>query len=227
MLSPSWSRWFWHLLGYWFFVLFFLFFYSYRWFGRHRIPKKGPVLIIANHESFWDPPLVGCAVGRRTTFMARKTLFDHKLMGGMIRRVGAFPVDQEGTGLDGMRTAVQKFKEGEVVVIFPEGTRTDDGTLHSFMPGIALLIRRAKVPVVPVGLAGVYDAWPIHAKKPRFAPLWRGARKESLAAVVGTLIPAETLLAMEPGRMVEYLQNAVAQVREEAYRRKRLPCIPR
>jgi 1-acyl-sn-glycerol-3-phosphate acyltransferase len=226
MLPPNWKRWLWYTTGYWFFALLYFFGYSYRFFGQHRAPQTGPLLIIANHESYWDPPMVGIAVKRRVAFMARKTLYNTKALAKFMENVGTFGVDQEGTGLEGIRTALKKLQEGEAVVVFPEGTRTPDGTLQPFMQGIALLVRKSKVPVLPVGLAGAYDAWPIHGKKPKWAPLWGPPRPQAMAVVVGQPIPAETLLPLEPRRMVEYLRERVAEVREEAYRRKRLPTKP-
>jgi 1-acyl-sn-glycerol-3-phosphate acyltransferase len=226
MRPTAWSIRFWYGVGYGFFSLFLLFFYSFRFFGQHRVPAAGPILIVANHESFWDPPLVGVAVRRRVAFMARKTLFNSKLLAWFMTRVGAFAVDQEGTGLEGIRTALRRLEEGDPVVIFPEGSRTRDGRLKPFMPGVALLVRKARVPVLPVGLAGAYDAWPIHARKPRFAPLWGPPRRGAIAAVVGQPIPAEALLAMEPRRMAEYLRERVGDLRAEAYRRKRLATEP-
>jgi 1-acyl-sn-glycerol-3-phosphate acyltransferase len=214
---------FWYRLGYSFFHLFLLFFYSLRYFHRQRVPASGPLLIVANHESFWDPPIVGCAIGRQVTYMARKTLFDHKLLAWLMHRVGAFPVDQKGTGLEGLRTALHKLSEGKGVIIFPEGSRTRDGKMHDFMPGIALLIRRSGAAVLPVGLAGAYDGWPIHSKKPKFAPLWAGARKQAIACVIGQVVPPETLATMDTKPMLHYIQERVAEVRAEAYRRKRLP----
>ena len=221
MNPGSLSRRIWHQLGYWFFGLIFIFGNSFRTFGKHRVPKKGPFLVIANHESFWDPPVAGIALGRRVTYMARKTLFDNKIGSYLMRMQGAFPVDQDGTGLDGIKTALHMMELGEGVLVFPEGTRTPDGEMKEFMAGIVLLIRRAKVPVLPMGLAGVYHAWPIHAKKPNWSPLWMPANGASICACIGELIPAEKLLTMKPPEMLAYLREEVGKMRAEAYARKR------
>jgi 1-acyl-sn-glycerol-3-phosphate acyltransferase len=212
---------FWHRLGFWAFGLLFTFGNSFRVFGRCRVPKTGPFLIIANHESFWDPPIVGITLGRRVTYMARKTLFINKIGSYLIRMQGAFPVDQDGTGMDGIRTALQMFEKGEGVIVFPEGTRTPDGTMKEFMAGIVLLIRRAKVPVLPVGVAGAYDAWPIHAGRPKWSPLLLPANKATICCCIGEMIPTEKLLAMKPADMLAFLTDEVAKVRAEAYARKR------
>lgn len=211
----------WHQLGFWFFGLLYLFGNSFRTFGKSRVPRSGPLLIIANHESFWDPPIVGITLGRRVTYMARKTLFENKIGSYLMRMQGAFPVDQDGTGLDGIRTAMQLLEKGEGVIVFPEGTRTPDGTMKEFMAGIVLLIRRAKVPVLPVGIAGAYDAWPIHAKRPKWSPLLMPATPATFCGYIGEVIPAEKLLAMKPPQMLAYLYDEVAKVRAEAYKHKR------
>jgi len=221
MNPNSLSRRIWHRLGLWFFGLLFVFGNSFRTFGKHRVPKTGPFLIIANHESYWDPPIVGIAVDRRVTYMARKTLFIGKIGGYLIRMQGAFPVDQEGTGLDGVKTALQLLNMGEGVIVFPEGTRTPDGTMKEFMAGIVLLIRRAKGPVLPVGVAGAYDAWPCHESKPRWSPLLMPATKASVCCYIGEVIPADKLLGMKPPEMLKVLYDEVDKVRTEAYARKR------
>ena len=211
----------WHRVGLWFFGLLFVFGNSFRTFGKSRVPKTGPFLIIANHESAWDPPLVGITLDRRVTYMARKTLFENKLGSYLMRMQGAFPVDQDGTGLDGIKTALKMFELGEGVIVFPEGTRTPDGEMKEFMAGIALLIRRARVPVLPVGVAGAYDAWAIHQKRPSWSPLLLPPTKASIACYIGEVIPAEKVLSMKPAEMIKYLYDEVAKVRAEAYARKR------
>jgi 1-acyl-sn-glycerol-3-phosphate acyltransferase len=223
---PRRKLWLLYWFGYWVFALIYLFGYSYRAFGRRRWPMTGPLLIIANHESFWDPPIVGVAVGRRVAYMARKTLWNNRAMAWFMNTVGTFPVDQEGIGLDGIKMALKKLQQGEAVVVFPEGTRTEDGKLGPFMQGIALLVRKSKATVLPVGLGGAYEAWPIHATKPKWAPIWGPPHPASIAAVVGQPIASETLVAMEPKAMLAYLRDRVAELRVEAYRRKRLPTPP-
>src|SRR5688572_518755 len=129
MLPPSWRQWLWYNAGYWVFALLYFFGYSYRFFGQHRVPRTGPVLIIANHESFWDPPMVGVAMPRRVAFMARKTLYNSNALAKFMENVGTIAVDQEGTGLEGIRIAIKKLQEGKAVVLFPEGSRTPDGSM--------------------------------------------------------------------------------------------------
>ncbi|HMP16181.1 MAG TPA: lysophospholipid acyltransferase family protein, partial [Gemmatales bacterium] len=160
MKKLSWSRRLWQQFGFWTFGLLFFFGNSFRRYGMHHAPQTGPLLIISNHESMWDPPMVGITVRRPISYMARKTLWENKYLGGFITRQGAFPVDLEGIGLDGIRETLKRLEDGEGVLVFPEGTRTRDGQQQPFLKGIVLLIRKARVPVLPVGIAGVFDAWP-------------------------------------------------------------------
>jgi 1-acyl-sn-glycerol-3-phosphate acyltransferase len=90
-----------------------------------------------------------------------------------------------------------------------------------FLKGIVLLIRRAKVPVLPVGIAGNFHAWPPETKWPRWSPLWSRANRAAMCGYVGDLIPAETLLAMKPDAMLAYLEQAVLTARDEARRHQR------
>lgn len=221
MKKLSWSRRFWQQFGFWTFGFIFYFGNSFRRYGMQHAPQTGPVLIISNHESMWDPPMVGITVRRPISYMARKTLWDNKWLGGFITRQGAFPVDLESIGLDGIRETIKRLEDGEGVLVFPEGTRTRDGNMLPFLKGIVLLVRKAKVPVLPVGLAGVFEAWPPSCRFPRFSPIWSRANKATMCSYVGELIPPEKLLGMKPDEMIRYLEDAVSAARAEAYRRKR------
>jgi 1-acyl-sn-glycerol-3-phosphate acyltransferase len=221
MPLADWTGWAFYKIGRLLFSIFLILFCSFRWFGSARVPRSGPLLIIANHESFWDPPLVGVALGRRVTYMARKTLFRNPILSYFMRQVGTFTVDQEGTGMDGIRMAIKQLEAGKGVVIFPEGSRTKDGQLQPFMPGVALIIRKAKATVLPVGIGGSFHAWRIGTTWPKLAPLWLPPRRAAIGLVIGRPIPAEELLNMEPREMVVYLHDVVARLRDQAYRMKR------
>src|SRR5262245_7087558 len=146
--------------------------FSLRIKGTMNVPKSGPVLFIANHQSFLDPTLVGLAARRHLAYVARKTLFDNAAFAWLIRMLNAVPIDQEGVGIEGLRTTVQLLQAGQAVVVFPEGNRTEDGKLQPLQPGISLLIKRTHAPVVPVGLAGAFHAWPRWRPPPIPSPLF-------------------------------------------------------
>jgi 1-acyl-sn-glycerol-3-phosphate acyltransferase len=160
--------------------------FSLRSEGRNNIPSSGPVLVVANHQSFFDPILVGLATRRHLRAVARKTLYRHWPMALLIRTLRAIPIDHEGVGKEGLKAVLDELERGGGVLIFPEGTRTPDGRMHPLRPGIYLLLRRAKVPIVPVGIAGAYAAWPTWRPYPLPAPLFLPAGNRSIAVSVGS-----------------------------------------
>lgn len=150
-----------------------------------RLPKTGPMLVIANHQSFLDPPIVGFAFRRPLVYLARKSLFRKPLFAAVIRGLNAVPIDQEGIGKDGLKAILEQLALGKAVLVFPEGTRTPDGALHSLRPGIHLLIKRTQAPIVPVGIAGAYEAWPSWRKYPIPSPLFLPPTKRTIGLAVG------------------------------------------
>jgi 1-acyl-sn-glycerol-3-phosphate acyltransferase len=159
--------------------------FSYRFQGTRHVPKTGPVLVLANHQSFLDPIIVGMAIRRHLTYLARKTLFDNPLLARAMRSLNAVAIDQEGVGKEGLKTVIDQLQQGKAVLVFPEGSRTPDGAMHPLRPGVHLLIRRTQAPVLPVGIAGAYDAWPLWRNYPIPAPLFLPAGKGTIAVAVG------------------------------------------
>lgn len=135
-------------------------FYGVRRTGLDNLPARGAVLLTSNHQSHFDPPLIGACCPRRVNFLARATLFAFKPFGWFIASLGAFPIEREGVGIGGIKTTLRWLKQGEVVLMFPEGTRSHDGRIASFRPGFAALVYRSDVTIVPVGVAGAFEAWP-------------------------------------------------------------------
>ncbi|MFO0888162.1 MAG: lysophospholipid acyltransferase family protein [Isosphaeraceae bacterium] len=138
--------------------------------GQKDFPRHGGVLLVANHASFLDVFLLGISVRRPLNYVARSTLFVPGL-GLLMRSIGAFPIQREGMGASGMKETLRRLRRGGIVTLFPEGTRTRDGDLAPLKSGIAVLVSRAGVPVVPAGLAGTFEAWPRHRLLPRPHPL--------------------------------------------------------
>jgi len=138
-----------------------------RYSGAKNVPRSGGVLVVSNHQSHLDPPLVGAGCPRQMTFLARVTLFRFSPFGWLIHSLGAIPINREGSALSGIRATLQALQRGEVVLVFPEGTRSRDGDLGTFKPGLTLVARRAKVPILPVAVEGAYHAWPRSESTPR------------------------------------------------------------
>jgi 1-acyl-sn-glycerol-3-phosphate acyltransferase len=143
-------------------IIFFLVFYRYRVHGRENVPARGAALIASNHQSFFDPVLVGLLLSRQISIMARESLFRVPGFAALIRSFNAFPVKRSAFNREAIRRSVEVLEEGRLLLLFPEGRRTRDGSLGAPKPGIALLARKAKVPVVPAVIHGAYKAWPPH-----------------------------------------------------------------
>ena len=134
--------------------------FRYHAFGRENIIEDGPAIMAANHQSYLDPPLVGITCREELYFLARKTLFEKKLLGPLISRVNALPVDLSRGDLTAVRTIINLLKDGHRTVIFPEGTRSLDGNIQPARPGIGMIIAKTLVPVVPMRIFGSFQAWP-------------------------------------------------------------------
>lgn len=158
---------------------------SLRTNGRQNVPKTGPVLLLANHASYLDPPLVGVSVPRRISYMAKKSLFTNKYFGGLITSLDAIPIDYKGFSREGLLATVNVLERGKTVIMFPEGERTHDGQIQDLKPGLLLLLRKVQCPIVPVGIAGTFETWNRHMKRPRFCPLFQTPNNRCLAISIG------------------------------------------
>ncbi|OGW62883.1 MAG: hypothetical protein A2V83_08325 [Nitrospirae bacterium RBG_16_64_22] len=128
--------------------------------GRENIPDAGGAIIAANHASYLDPPLVGVSMGRQLRYMAAEELFRVPVFGPLIRSVGSFPVKRGEDDRSALREAVRQLKQGHLLLVFPEGTRSFDGELGEGKAGIGFIALHAGVPVVPAFVQGAHDALP-------------------------------------------------------------------
>ena len=196
--------------------------FSLRYRQNKNVPKTGPLLLIANHQSFLDPPIVAQAFERQLVYLARSTLFRNPFFRVLIKGLNAVPIDQDGIGKDGLKLILAQLEMGSAVLVFPEGTRTPDGKMHPLRPGIHLLIKRTRALIVPVGLAGVYDAWPSWRKYPLPAPLFLPPTSSTLGLAVGDPLDPRRFADMPRDAAMAALGEEIAkvQVQAEALRRK-------
>ena len=144
-------------------------FYRLKFRGAHHVPSSGGAIIAANHSSYLDPVVIGLAAAhRRLSFMAKEELFRIPLFRRLIKWGNAKPIKRGGAN----RHALEHFEDmvrnsGNVLVLFPEGTRSPDGSLGSGRRGIGHLCLSARVPVIPALITGSYEAWPKHRTLPR------------------------------------------------------------
>ena len=134
--------------------------FQYRAYGQENIIEEGPAIMAANHQSYLDPPLVGITCRKELYFLARKTLFEKKVLGPLISRVNALPVDLSRGDLAAFRAVMTLLKEGHRTVIFPEGTRSLNGEIQPARAGIGMIIAKTLAPVVPIRIFGSFEAWP-------------------------------------------------------------------
>lgn len=122
--------------------------------GAACVPSRGGLIVVANHTSYWDPVIVGCALHRQVFFMAKEELFRIPFLNLIIRWLGAFPVRRGLADRKAYRTALLLLRRGQVVGIFPEGKRSHTGRLLPPQSGAAVLALRTGVPVLPVCIEG-------------------------------------------------------------------------
>ncbi len=213
---------YWHESLYLFYHMAFTLGFSLRVQGQRNMLNDGPALLVANHQSFLDPLIIGVAARRPLVYLARKTLFDNPLFGAMIRSLNAVPIDQEGVGKDGIRTVLQQLELGKAVVVFPEGERTPTGAMLPLKPGIQLLIKRTKAPILPVGIAGAYEAWPRWRPYPIPAPLCLPARPGTISVSLGKPLDPHRFAEAPRAEALQELFDKIhaEQVQAEKLRRR-------
>ena len=138
--------------------------------GAHNVPSTGPFILACNHASFYDPPAFGANLPRELHYFARKTLFKGTL-GKIITDLNSIPVDRDGNSdISAFKSVFSTLKTDGGLLLFPEGTRTQNGQLQPAKKGIGLIACRAQVPVVPARIFGSYDVWGRQKKIPDFRP---------------------------------------------------------
>lgn len=182
--------------------------YRLRCTGRAHVPRRGPIVYVANHQSNYDPPIVGSLVGDRPLVcLARVGLFRSKLLAWIILQIGAIPIDRERADAAAMRAAIAELQAGGCILVFPEGARTLDGALGPFKPGMLALLKRADAAVVPIAIEGAYDVWPRGRKRPKL----RGRIRVKAAAA----IPSDELLRDPPDVAMDRLRRQIETMRLE------------
>ncbi|MDR1134167.1 MAG: 1-acyl-sn-glycerol-3-phosphate acyltransferase [Synergistaceae bacterium] len=137
--------------------------------GMSNVPDEGPMIVASNHASFVDPPLIGGVIPIRLRYLAKESLFRVPLLNFFIRVLGAVPVRRGDSQRAGavMKLLLALLKEGESVLLFPEGSRTADGRLKPLEAGVAYLSVKTGVPVLPVYVKGSFEVWPRGRALPR------------------------------------------------------------
>jgi 1-acyl-sn-glycerol-3-phosphate acyltransferase len=139
--------------------------------GAEHVPKQGPLVVVANHASDFDPPILSNCVRRPVSYMAKEELFDVPVLAPAIRLYGAYPVKRGSADRSAIREALKQLEQGWAVGVFLQGTRTVDGRIAAPKLGAALIAAKAQAPLLPVSLWGTHRILPKGSKVPRSRPL--------------------------------------------------------
>jgi len=151
-------------------VPFFLIYFRMQRIGTEHLPRRGPLLLASNHRSFLDPFVIGTLVRRPVYYMAKRELFQNRLVAWLLNGLGAFPVDRGAGDAQAMETARAILARGDCVVLFPEGTRVRPGPLGAPRKGVGRLALQSGAPVVPIAVIGTEDVrrgWRIRPRRVR------------------------------------------------------------
>lgn len=146
--------------------------------GLEHIPREGPIIFATTHESFLDPIVMGAYVPRQLRYMARRSLFVKTDAAGKEKRnrfvmwwmrevFTVIEIDRDSGGREGLRKGLEALEQGDALLLFPEGTRSLDGSVKEFAAGVGLMALRSGSPVIPVLLKGTAGVWPKGRKLPK------------------------------------------------------------
>lgn len=179
--------------------------------GHQHVPATGGVLVCSNHQSYLDPILVGIGFARHCNYLARETLFRFSPFGWLIAFLDAIPLDRDGGGLRGLKETLKRLKRGEMVLIFPEGTRSPDGNIAKLKPGFLVLARRSGSALLPVAVDGAFEAWPRRALLPRPCVV---------RVCIGEPISFESAKTMTDEQLLAELETRIRACHAEARRQR-------
>lgn len=175
--------------------------------GQERIPSDGPVILAPNHGSQIDPIVMAAAVPRRCTFMAAAELLTMPVLGPLIRPFRVVPVRRGRFDRGAIEECLARLDRGEALVIFPEGKISTDGRLQPARDGLAFVAARAHVPIIPVGITGTYEVWPLGTRMPRHGRI--------TVRVGEPIVPTEALVRREQSALTARVMAAIARLAED------------
>ncbi|MDF1545627.1 MAG: lysophospholipid acyltransferase family protein [bacterium] len=176
--------------------------------GRKHIPRKGGFILACNHISFYDPPLLGCAVYRSVSFMAKEELFRNPIFGWIMRWSHSLPVRRGAIDRAALKNSIRVLKEGGGLMLFPEGTRSKTKDFLPPKAGVGMIALQAGCPIIPVHISGSNDL--------KGCLKW----KKRTRITIGEPISPEWLSQLEPGKesymaVAEKVMGRIAALRAE------------
>ncbi len=175
--------------------------------GRQNVPPVGGALLVTNHQSFLDPWLIGVPLWRQIHYMARESLFRGGFWQWMLESTNAFPIRRGRADSAAIREALGRLERGFLVNVFPEATRSADGTIGPIASGVAIIVRRSRVPVVPVVIDGAFEAWPRGQTFPHFF--------RPIKLIYGKPIAHETLAQLSADEVSVLIREAMIKLQED------------
>lgn len=178
-----------------------------------RVPRAGGALLVSNHQSFFDPVLVAVALPREVSFMARDSLFNLGWLSHLFVSLNAFPVRRGAADVGAIKESLKRLRQGAVLTVFPEGTRTRDGSIGPMHAGVVLLARRSAVPMVPTLILGAYECWPRTRRFPLPGPI--------LVAYGEPLTP-EQYAGLDDETCIRIVRDRILELRDRYHRHPHL-----
>jgi 1-acyl-sn-glycerol-3-phosphate acyltransferase len=191
--------------------------FGYRFKRLQPLPENGPVLVLANHQSYLDILLISLASNRRLHFVARVGLARSRPLAWLMRIFQTVLIDNEGIGKAGLLAVERMLEQGCALLIFPEGERTWDGKMQELKPGVTLLIRRVpNLTVVPTAMAGAFEAWPRFRRLPRPTPPFLFRKRERIWVCVGKGVSGAQLAEIPKREMLGKLHTEISECLKQA-----------
>ena len=181
--------------------------FDLRVYDRELIPGAGPALILSTHQSHFDPVLLGVTFNERLNYLARRSLFKNRLFGTAISLLDAIELDRDRSGLAGLKETMKRLKQGEKVLIFPEGTRSSDGEIAPLKPGFLSVAKRSKALMIPVAITGAFEALPKGGRIPVRHPF---------RVAVGAPIQADEFLELPDDEILKLVAQRLQACRDRA-----------
>lgn len=175
--------------------------------GRHHMDFDGSAVVLSTHQSHFDPVLIGLSYNGRMNYLARRTLFNNRLLGTIIYLLDAIELDRDRSGIAGLKETLKRLKNGRKVLVFPEGTRTSDGQIAPLRPGFLSVARRGKAPLLPIAVTGAFEALPRTSRWP-----WR----YPICVAIGRRIEADVVASMSDDEVLALLTQRLKECFHQA-----------
>lgn len=197
----------WYTFALWVCRMFCVVFFRMHIHGQENVPKRGPFIMIGNHQSYLDPVFCGAPIPRQISYVGRDNLFKNWMFGNIILSVGCIAIRRGKPDLTAIRQMLARLSDGFGLCLFPEATRTSDGKVAPLKSGFSFIVRKSKAPIVPVVIDGAFECWPRHQK------LFRPGQRISVK--YGKSIQSEEVDKMTDKELAQYMTDVLRKMLNE------------